>query len=72
MKEESSLNFSSGTAVPVGVEILAFNGLNLNVKTILCSFGINLPDKEKKSLLPCIVSEKKRPSPSTHMHTASI
>ena len=47
--EESSLTFSSGTGVPVGVDILACNGLNLNVKTILSSFGIHLPDKDEKN-----------------------
>ena len=64
--EGSSLTFSSGTGVPVGVDILACNGWNLNVKTILSSFGIHLPDKEKNSLLPCIVAryqhQSERPS----------
>ena len=54
--EESSLTFSSGTGVPVGVDILACNGCNLNVKTVLSSYGIHLPDKEKNSLLPCVVT----------------
>ena len=47
--EESSLTFLSGTGVPVGVNILALacNGF---------SFGIHLPDKEKKSRLPCTVT----------------
>jgi len=46
--EESSLTFSLGTGIPVGVNILACNGWNLNVKTVLSSLGIHLPDKEKK------------------------
>ena len=41
-------DFSTGTVVPVGADILAYYGWNLNVKTILSSFGIHLPDKEKK------------------------
>ena len=42
------MTFSSGMGVLVGVDILACNGLNLNVKIILSSLGIHLPDKKKK------------------------
>ena len=42
--EEISLTFLTGTAIPAGVDILAFDGWNLNVKTILNSFSIHLPD----------------------------
>jgi len=41
-------DFLSGRGVPVSLDILASNGWNLNMKTILRSFGIHLPDKEKK------------------------
>jgi len=57
-------DFLSGRGVPVGVDILASNGWNLNMKTILRSFGIHLPDKEKKSLLPCLVTRyQHQPTP---------
>ena len=42
MEEVISLTFSTGAAVPVGIDILAYNGVNLIVKTILSSFGIRL------------------------------
>ena len=44
LKEESPLTFWTGTAVPVGVDILACDGRNVNVMTVLSSFGILLPD----------------------------
>ena len=37
------MTFLSGTGVPVGVDVLT-----CNVNTILCSFGVHIPDKEKK------------------------
>ena len=46
------MTLSSGTGIPVGVDILICNGLNLNVKTILSSFCIHLPDYGKKNTFP--------------------
>ena len=45
--EDISLSFSTGTAVPVGVDILVCNGCNLTAMTILGSPGkyLLLPDK---------------------------
>ena len=45
IREEISLTFSTGAAVPVGVDILVCNGRNMNVMTILGSFGAYLLDK---------------------------
>ena len=39
-KEEVSLTFSTGTVVPVGVDIWACRGWNFDVMTILDSFAI--------------------------------
>ena len=42
--EEISLTFSTGTAVPIGVDVLVYKGRNLSEMTILGSFGTYLPD----------------------------
>ena len=63
--EEISLTFLTGTAIPVGIDILVCNGWNLNAVTILGSFGINLPNLETVFVIIMLSHKLSTPTETT-------